>query len=93
MLVADRETMWHVFEQFRGEGMNRRRFPAWRWVAAVMLPLLLGGTLWMNLREKREMLVTEVIPEIEAGTPRAVLLIEQGERIDLSLFAGDSILN
>ena len=47
----------------------------------------------MNLREKREMLVTEVIPEIEAGTPRAVLLIEQGERIDLSLFAGDTILN
>ncbi|MEI3419762.1 MAG: hypothetical protein V8R91_01135 [Butyricimonas faecihominis] len=32
--------------------MNRRRIPAWRWVAAVMLPLLLGGTLWMNLREK-----------------------------------------
>ena len=92
-LVADREKMWQVIEQYRGEGMNRRRIPAWRWVAAVMLPLLLGGTLWMNLREKREMLVTEVIPEIEAGTPRAVLLIEQGERIDLSLFAGDTILN
>ena len=47
----------------------------------------------MNLREKREMLVAEVVPEIEAGTPRAVLLMEQGERIDLSLFAGDTILN
>ena len=92
-LVADREKMWQVIEQYRGEGMNRRRIPAWRWVAAVMLPLLLGGTLWMNLREKREMLVAEVVPEIEAGTPRAVLLMEQGERIDLSLFAGDTILN
>lgn len=92
-LVADREKMWQVIEQYRGEGMNRRRIPVWRWVAAVMLPLLLGGTLWMNLREKREMLVAEVVPEIEAGTPRAVLLMEQGERIDLSLFAGDTILN
>ena len=86
-LVADREKMWQVIEQYRGEGMNRRRIPVWRWVAAVMLPLLLGGTLWMNLREKREMLVAEVVPEIEAGTPRAVLLMEQGERI------GDTILN
>lgn len=92
-LVADREKMWQVIEQYRGEGINRRRIPVWRWVAAVMLPLLLGGTLWMNLREKREMLVAEVVPEIEAGTPRAVLLMEQGERIDLSLFAGDTILN
>lgn len=41
-LVADREKMWQVIEQYRGEGMNRRRIPAWRWVAAVMLPLLLG---------------------------------------------------
>ena len=26
-LVADREKMWQVIEQYRGEGMNRRRIP------------------------------------------------------------------
>lgn len=58
---------------------------AWRWVAAAMLPLLLGGILWISSREKKDVFVAGVVPEIEAGTPRAVLLMEQGERIDLSL--------
>ena len=92
-LVADREKMWRIVKQYRGEGRNRRRVVAWRWVAAVMLPLLLGGILWINSREKKDVLVAGVVPEIEAGTPRAVLLMEQGERIDLSLLAGDTILN
>lgn len=92
-LVADREKMWRVIEQYRGKGRNRKRLPAWRWVAAAVLPLLLGGTLWMILREEKEVLVAGVIPEIEAGTPRAVLLMEQGERVDLSLVAGDTILD
>ena len=60
---------------------------------AAMLPLLLGGILWINLREKKDLLAAEVMSEIEAGTPRAVLFMEQGERIDLSLLAGDTILN
>lgn len=92
-LVADREKMWRVIEQYRRKGRNRKRLPVWRWVAAVVLPLLLGGTLWMILREEKEVLVAGVIPEIEAGTPRAVLLMEQGERVDLSLVAGDTILD
>ena len=92
-LVADREKMWRAIKQYRGEGINRRRVPVWRWVAAAMLPLLLGGILWINLREKKDLLVAEVMLEIEAGTPRAVLFMEQGERIDLSLLAGDTILN
>ena len=92
-LVADREKMWRVVKQYRGEGINRRRVPVWRWVAAAMLPLLLGGILWINSREKKDVLVAGVVPEIEAGTPRAVLFMEQGERIDLSLLAGDTILN
>ena len=92
-LVADREKMWRAIKQYRGEGINRRRVPVWRWVAAAMLPLLLGGILWINLREKKDLLVAEVMSEIEAGTPRAVLFMEQGERIDLSLLAGDTILN
>ena len=92
-LVADREKMWRVVKQYRGEGKNRRRVSAWRWVSAAMLPLLLGGILWISSREKKDVLVAGVVPEIEAGTPRAVLLMEQGERIDLSLLAGDTILN
>ena len=76
-LVADREKMWRIVKQYRGEGRNRRRVVAWRWVAAVMLPLLLGGILWINSRGEKDVLVAGVVPEIEAGTPRAVLLMEQ----------------
>ena len=92
-LVADRQKMWQAIEQYRGEGKNRRRVSIWRWVAAVMLPLLLCGTLWLSLREKKEVLVAKVTPEIEAGTAHAVLLMGQGERIDLSMTSGDTILN
>ena len=60
-LVADREKMWRAIKQYRGEGINRRRVPVWRWVAAAMLPLLLGGILWINLREKKDLLVAEVM--------------------------------
>ena len=67
-LVADRQKMWQAIEQYRGEGKNRRRVSIWRWVTAVMLPLLLCGTLWLSLREKKEVLVAKVTPEIEAGT-------------------------
>ena len=38
-LVVDREKMWRVVKQYRGEGKNRRRVSAWRWVAVAMLPL------------------------------------------------------
>ena len=72
---------------------SSRRLGWYRWVAAVMLPLLLCGTLWLSLREKKEVLVAKVTPEIEAGTAHAVLLMGQGERIDLSMTSGDTVLN
>ena len=37
--------------------------------------------------------VAKVTPEIEAGTAHAVLLMGQGERIDLSMTSGDTVLN
>ncbi len=92
-LLVNREKMWQVIEQYRGQGKNRKRVPVWRWVAAVMLPLILGGIWWMNLRGREDMLVAEVVQNIEPGMPRAILLMEKGERIDLSLFSGDTVLN
>ena len=59
-LVADREKMWRVVKQYRGEGKNRRRVSAWRWVSAAMLPLLLGGILWISSREKKDVLVAGI---------------------------------
>ncbi|MFR7876555.1 MAG: FecR family protein [Butyricimonas paravirosa] len=81
-----------VVKQYRGEGKNQ---------ACVCMALggcrdvafVIGRNLWISSREKKDVLVAGVVPEIEAGTSRAVLLMEQGERIDLSLLAGDTILN
>lgn len=77
-LLVNREKMWQVIEQYRGQGKNRKRVPVWRWVAAVMLPLILGGIWWMNLRGREDMLIAEVVQNIEPGMPRAILLMENG---------------
>lgn len=93
-LTVDREKMWHAIENYRGEGENRHwAFTAWRWVAAVMMPLVLGSVLWLVSREPGNVPLAQNVQIIEGGSPRAVLIVEQGERIDLSLIAGDTTLN
>lgn len=88
----DKEKMWQAIEGYRGTGTNRRRtWGAWRWVAAVMLPLLVGGTLWLASRNEAEIPVASP-PVLEAGTHRAVLIMERGERIDLASVAKDTVL-
>lgn len=92
-LVTDRAKMWQVLEGYRGQGESRKRVPVWRWVAAVVLPLVLCGTLWLTLREHPETVLADHTSVIEAGTPRAVLIMDKGEKIDLSLLVGDTTLN
>ena len=92
-LVTDRAKMWQVIESYRGQGESRKRVRVWRWVAAVVLPLVLCGTLWLTLREHPETVLADHTSVIEAGTPRAVLIMDKGEKIDLSLLVGDTTLN
>ena len=42
-LVMNRAKMWRVVEGYRGQGESRKRVPVWRWVAAVVLPLMVCG--------------------------------------------------
>lgn len=81
----DKEKMWRAIEAYRGEGRNaRKRVTTWRWAAAVALPLLAGGIAWMfSTREPERKVVAQTV-EIEAGSPRAVLIMAEGERIDLT---------
>ena len=90
-VVFDREKMWRVVEGYRGEGQNRRRVAMlWRWVAAVMIPLFVGGTIWFSLRETKEIPVAQV-PVLEAGSPQAVLIMAKGERINLASVQVDTL--
>lgn len=84
-VVFDRDKMWRAIEAYRGEGRNvRRRVRAWRWAAAAVLVLLAGGAAWMlSEREPARRPVAQAV-EIEAGGPRAVLIMAEGERIDLT---------
>lgn len=89
----DRNKMWQAIEGHRGEGKNRRgAFAVWRWVAAVMIPLVLGGTMWYLSRVPEEVPLAQVTV-LEAGGSRAVLIMEQGERIDLGMVTTDTMLN
>lgn len=82
-VAFDKEKMWRAIEAYRGEGRNvRRRMPVWRWAAAVVLPLLVGGlALWLTREPERRPVAQTAV--IEGGSPRAVLIMAQGERIDL----------
>ncbi len=90
-VAFDRDKMWRVVEKHRGEGNNRRRVvTTWRWVAAVAVPLLVGGSLWFSWRENKEMPDTRVAL-IEAGGPQAVLIMAKGERINLASIQVDTL--
>lgn len=89
----DRNKMWQAIEGHRDEGKNRRgAFAVWRWVAAVMIPLVLGGMMWYLSRVPEEVPLAQVTV-LEAGGPRAVLIMERGERIDLGTVTTDTMLN
>lgn len=89
----DRNKMWQAIEGHRDEGKNRRgAFAVWRWVAAVMIPLVLGGTMWYLSRVPKEVPLAQVTV-LEAGGSRAVLIMERGERIDLGTVTTDTMLN
>ena len=83
-VAFDKEKMWRAIEAYRGAGSNlRRRMPVWRWAAAIALPLLAGGlALWLTREPEREPVARTAV--IEGGSPRAVLIMAQGERIDLT---------
>ena len=87
----DKEKMWRVLESYRRKGgERRRRAGAWRWVAVFLLPLLLGGTIWIVLGDKQERpVVAEAV--LEAGRSQAVLILAKGERIDLTSGRTDSL--
>lgn len=87
----DKEKMWRVLESYRRKGGERRRIAgAWRWVAVILLPLLLGGTIWIVLGDKQERPVVSEAA-LEAGHPQAVLILARGERIDLTSGRTDSL--
>ncbi len=91
-VVFDREKMWRILEECRREERKQRqRAMAWRWVAAVMLPLLMGGMIWFLLKEKKEMPAVSVAA-LEAGHSQAVLILAKGERIDLTSVRTDTLL-
>ena len=84
-VVFDRDKMWRAIEAYRGEGRNAgRRIPAWRWAAAVVVLLLAGGMVWLLAPEGRERQPMAQATKIEAGSPRALLIMAEGERIDLT---------
>lgn len=90
----DREKMWRVIEDYRGEGKNRRRVSgAWRWVAAVIIPLCVGGAMWFLSQDAKNTPSLAQVSVLEGGGPRAMLIMARGERIDLTSVQKDTLLN
>lgn len=90
---ADQEKIWENIRGCREKGHNRlkRSQRVLRYAAVVALPLLLGsGILWIQFFAPRESPV--VTARIEPGYPRAILTLDNGERIDLSGKVKDTLL-
>ena len=92
-VAFDRERMWRAIEAYRGEGRNRRHVGRrWGWVAAVVALAVGGGMLAWQLGSEREEVMLTSSGVIEAGRSRAVLILPEGERIDLSDVVADTLI-
>ena len=90
-VAFDRERMWRAIEAYRGEGRNRRRVGRrWGWAAAVAA-LAVGGWAWWTSGEREARPVASG-GVIEAGSPRAMLIMARGERVDLERLEADTLL-
>lgn len=90
----DREKMWQVIEGYRGKGRSKRQISrVWRWVAAVILPLFMGGAMWFLSQDSKNTIPLPRVPVLEGGSPRAMLIMARGERIDLSSVGKDTLLD
>lgn len=89
---VDARKMWAVIDRRCREDVRRRRSMWWRGVAAVLLPALVAGSVWLLWRQK-----VVPVPEAEelviaSGMPQAVLLLGDGRRVDLAAVGGDTVL-
>lgn len=89
----DRDKMWRMIEEYRGEvSLQREKRWGWRWVAAIVIPLMMGGVMWFSLRDiKKESLSQTLV--LEGGKSQAVLILSEGERVDLSSVQADTLLD
>ena len=69
------------YDQRIGYRKARRFSRAWRYVAAVVLPLLVVGLWWVSERE--EVASVEVVQAIRPGTAKAVLTLAGGDSVHL----------
>ncbi|MDR1273795.1 MAG: DUF4974 domain-containing protein [Odoribacteraceae bacterium] len=89
-LVTRRDEIWRRIERARVSRERRAHWRRMRRVAAVLLPLAVAGVWWW-LGERRVDPV-EVVREVLAVTNnRAVLVLDDGERVELSSVAGDTV--
>ncbi|MDE7074892.1 MAG: DUF4974 domain-containing protein [Odoribacter sp.] len=90
----DQQKMWAVIDRRCRADIRRRRFVFWRGVAAVLLPALVAGSAWLLWRRDAASVPVPVVSEsvIAAGMPQAVLLLSNGEKVDLTALGGDTVL-
>lgn len=90
--IPDEAKMWREIERHCKKHRERHRLiPTWMRVAAVVLPLALGGTVWIALQKQQEREAKE-LPEITAGGAQVMLVLSDGKQIDLSGFTSDTLL-
>lgn len=94
-LVPDAEKMWASIELHKNAGKNKSRVfrILYKYAAAIILPLL-SGSLWLLVSEtKKNDLIPETFftAEITPGGNQALLILANGERVDLPICGGDSV--
>lgn len=96
-MLVDEGKMWAKVSRCQSEGKNRIKWgrQLLRYAAIIAFPLLTGVLGWAlyQAREWHSQEKTVVSAMITPGSPRAILKLEGGKQIDLSVLSQDTLLS
>lgn len=96
-MLVDEGKMWAKVSRCQSEGKNRIKWSRQllRYAAIIAFPLLTGVLGWAlyQAREWHSQEKTVVSAMITPGSPRAILKLEGGKQIDLSVLSQDTLLS
>lgn len=96
-MLVDEGKMWAKVSRCQSEGKNRIKWgrQLLRYAAIIAIPLLTGVLGWAlyQAREWDSQEKTVVSAMITPGSPRAILKLEGGKQIDLSVLSQDTLLS
>lgn len=90
--ISNKAKMWSIIQNYKKEGRNKKHISYFiKWAAVFALPIAIGAAIWSNYKPKdttNKALISHNI--IKAGSTKAILILDNGQKIDLTKINQDS---